>query len=263
MYFQVVWVYTRLILSLFGTDMEFIMNNVKKSMLVIAVISSLVLSGCSAIHTSVAKKDLDVQTKMSESIFLDPVAPDKRVVFVDVRNTSDKPGLVIEPQIHQAILANGYRITDNPEEAHYMLQANILKVGRADKRSHRNGTNGALTGVAVGSTLGSGDGKIAMAVVGGLLATMIDASVKDIYYTIITDVRISERAKPTVVVTESTRSTLTQGISGSKTSSYSENVDWKRYQTRIVSVANQANLSFETAQKPLINALVQSISNVF
>lgn len=243
--------------------MELMMKSLKKRLFVITVISSFVLSGCSAIHTSVAKKDLDVQTKMSESIFLDPVAPDKRVVFIAVRNTSDKPGLVIEPQIRQAILANGYRITENPEEATYMLQANILKVGRADKRSNRNGVNGALTGAAIGSTLGGGDGKIVMAVAGGILATMIDASVKDIYYTIVTDVRISERAKSTVVVTESTRSTLTQGISGSKVSTFAENVEWKRYQTRIISVANQANLSFETAEQPLVRALVQSISNVF
>ena len=92
---------------------------------------------------------------------------------------------------------------------------------------------------------------------------MIDASVKDIYYTIVTDVRISERAKSTVVVTESTRSTLTQGISGSKVSTFAENVEWKRYQTRIISVANQADLSFEMAEQPLVRALVQSISNVF
>ena len=239
------------------------MNSLKKGMLVITVISSLILSGCSAIHTSVAKKDLDVQTKMSESIFLDPVAPNKRIVFLQVRNTSDKPGLVIEPQIKQAILANGYRITDNPDEANYMLQANILKAGRADKRSHQDGANGALTGAAIGSTLGNGDGKIAMAVAGAILATMVDATVKDIFYTIVTDVRISERAKSTTVVTESSRSTLTQGISGKKTSKFSENVEWKRYQTRIVSVANQVNLDFPTAQTHLVKALVQSISNVF
>ena len=50
----------------------------------------LLLGGCAAVHTSIAKKDLDVQTKMSDSIFLDPVGPDKRSIFVQVRNTSDK-----------------------------------------------------------------------------------------------------------------------------------------------------------------------------
>jgi Enterobacterial TraT complement resistance protein len=51
----------------------------------------LILSGCAAVHTSTAKKDLGVQTKMSDTVFLDPIGPDKKVVFVQVRNTSDKP----------------------------------------------------------------------------------------------------------------------------------------------------------------------------
>ena len=122
------------------------MLSLKKGVFTLLITSIFVLSGCSAIHTSVAKKDLDIQTKMSESIFLDPVAPEKRIVFVQVRNTSDKPGIILEPAIKQAILANGYRITDNPDEAYYMLQANVLKAGRADRRSERHGGNGALTG---------------------------------------------------------------------------------------------------------------------
>ena len=102
-----------------------------------------------------------------------------------------------------------------------------------------------------------------MAVAGALLATMVDASVKDIYYTIVTDVRISERTKKGTLVTESSQSSLTQGTSGHKTSSFVESVDWKRYQTRIVSVANQVNLDFPTAEVHLVKSLVQSISNVF
>ena len=37
----------------------------------IGVLAALlwVMSGCAAIHTSIAKKDLDVQTKMSENDF--------------------------------------------------------------------------------------------------------------------------------------------------------------------------------------------------
>ena len=55
----------------------------------------LALSGCAATSTAVAKRNLDVQTKMSDTIFLDPVTPDERTVYVDVRNTSDQPGLDI------------------------------------------------------------------------------------------------------------------------------------------------------------------------
>ncbi|MBL4911256.1 MAG: complement resistance protein TraT [Alteromonadaceae bacterium] len=234
-----------------------------KGLLTIALLSLVTLSGCGAIHTSVAKKNLDVQTKMSQSIFLDPVAPEKRIIYVRVRNTSDKPSLSVEYGIKQALSNRGYRITDNPEEAHYWLQANVLKAGRADKRADKSGLSGALTGGAIGSTMGNGDGKMAMAVAGALLGTMMDASVKDIYYTIITDIRLSERAKEGVTVTESDRSSLTQGTAGTKTVSSVEDVHWKRYQTRIVSVANKVNLTFPEAEPALVKGLVQSISNMF
>ncbi len=56
-------------------------------------IGTLMLSGCSATHTAISKRNLQVQTKMSDTIFLDPVADDKRTVFVQVRNTSDQQGL--------------------------------------------------------------------------------------------------------------------------------------------------------------------------
>ena len=45
---------------------------------------------CCAVHTSIAKKDLDVQTKMSDSIFLDPVEPSQKIIYLNVRSTSDK-----------------------------------------------------------------------------------------------------------------------------------------------------------------------------
>jgi uncharacterized lipoprotein YajG len=45
-----------------------------RSLSILAALS--ILSGCAAVHTSIAKKDLDVQTKMSDTVFLDPVGPD-------------------------------------------------------------------------------------------------------------------------------------------------------------------------------------------
>ena len=75
------------------------------------------LAGCQALHTSIRKRNLDVQTKMSDTIFLDPVGPDKKVVFVEVRNTSDKENFDVEGAIKEKITKRGYRITDNPDEA--------------------------------------------------------------------------------------------------------------------------------------------------
>lgn len=95
------------------------------------MVFSLILSGCAAVHTSIAKKDLDVQTKMSDTIFLDPVEPSQRTIYLNIRNTSDKTNFDITATVARALEGRGYLITNNPREAHYWLQVNILSVDKA------------------------------------------------------------------------------------------------------------------------------------
>ncbi len=92
-------------------------RNVAVSLILAALIT--VLTGCAAVHTSIAKRNLDVQTRMSDAIFLDPVSLDKRTVFMQVRNTSDKPNFNLEGPIRNAISAKGYRVLDDPDTAHF------------------------------------------------------------------------------------------------------------------------------------------------
>lgn len=42
---------------------------------------SLTLGGCAAVHTSIAKKDLDVQTKMSDTVFWIRLNPVKSCLY--------------------------------------------------------------------------------------------------------------------------------------------------------------------------------------
>ncbi len=61
---------------------------------------------------------------MSDTVFLDPIADDNKVVLAQIRNTTDKNGLDIESEIRGAIQSKGYRIINNPKEANIMIQAN-------------------------------------------------------------------------------------------------------------------------------------------
>lgn len=45
---------------------------------VLALLSLLI--GCAAVETSIAKRNLDVQTKTSTAVFVDPVKKEDRVV---------------------------------------------------------------------------------------------------------------------------------------------------------------------------------------
>lgn len=231
------------------------------------------LTGCAATHTAIKKRNLDVQTKMSASVFLDPVPEDKKTFYLQVRNTSDKPELELERPIALAMEAKGYQLMQNPEQAHYILQTNILQVGRSDLRAAQHaltrGFGAAIGGAAMGAALGSltGDrgnkGAVAGGMIGAAFATVGDAMVQDVVYSVIADVQISERVGNSVVVKEKTRSRLKQGTSGAKEITSTEKIDWKRYQTRVVSTANKVNLKFKKAVPELVQGLTRSITGIF
>ncbi len=243
-----------------------------KLVVIVGVITLLV--GCGATHNAINKRTLDVQTKMSSTIFLDPVVSDKKIVFLQIRNTSDKPEFDIEPNIAFAMQEKGYKVVEAPEQAHYLLQANILQVGRSDLRAADHAINqgfgaalsGAIAGAAVGSIAtrqDNGRGAIAGGLVGSTVATVTDAMVHDVVYSVITDVQISERIANSTVVKEKTRSKLKQGERGIREITSTEKVEWKRYQTRIVSTANKVNLKFKQAAPELIKGLTRSVTGIF
>ncbi|WP_256360882.1 complement resistance protein TraT, partial [Methylomonas koyamae] len=122
------------------------------------------LGGCAAVHTSIAKKDLDVQTKMSDTIFLDPVGPEQRTIFLDVRNTSDKANFDVMLPVKQALQSKGYIISSDPEASHYWLRANVLSVDKASptaaESALHSGYGGSLAGAAAGAAIGGGFGRL-------------------------------------------------------------------------------------------------------
>lgn len=225
--------------------------------------TTLTLIACSALHTSLEKSDLDVQTKASESIFLEPVSPAKRIIFISVRNTSDKD-LNIKSRIIERLGNSGYRITDDPEAAQFMLQANVLKVGMVDLKAADSyldaGFSGAVIGSAVSNRSDSGKG----IVIGALIGIVADSLVDDTLFTMVTDLQVRERPRANESVTQQQSGSNTQGSSASVTQSSGNTVvDWKTYHTRIVSTANQANLKFEEALPALENGLIRSIAGMF
>lgn len=232
---------------------------------------ALLASGCAATTTGLGKRNLEVQTKMTDTIFLEPVSAYDRTVLIQVRNTSDQAVFDIAEAVAASIAEHGYRIVERPEQAHFLLQANVLQVGvtspSAAEQTFAGGFGGSLIGGAVGATgarIATDDPRalIAGGLVGAATAGVADALIEDVTYTVITDVQISERAGESVVVTERLDQNLRQG-SGSRIISASQTHDWKRYQTRIMSTANRTNLDFEDAAPQLASGLTRSIAGIF
>lgn len=240
--------------------------------IVLTIIACASLAACAAVGTAIDKKNLDVQTKMTNTIFLDPVASNLKTVFVQVRNTSDKPEFQIEYEVKAKIAARGYTIVDNPNRAHYILQANVLQVGQTTKSAAENSFAGGYGDLAAGAIAGgliggggnrSTSGTVAGALIGGGAAFIADHMVKDVYYSVITDIQISERTRSGIKVKNQSSNRLAQGTSGSTESTFQETTNLKKYQTRILSSANQANLKWEDASKALVQGLTNSVAGLF
>jgi len=228
------------------------------------------LVGCQTTSKIIKHGKLEVETKMSASIFLDPIEDNKRTVLLQIRNTSDKSGLEIESKIRSAVENKGYRIVNSSKQANIMIQANILQVGKSTLENpfealsggYGSGLEGFATGaVLAGATGGSGRSMLGIGLLAGIGNTVLDAAVQVVNFTMTTDLQISEKAEGNYV-SESSDANLKQGTSGNKKSTWRQKTNWKKYQTRIMSVAKKVNLKFDEAEPKLTEGLVKSISGL-
>ncbi|WP_035495878.1 complement resistance protein TraT [Fusobacterium sp. oral taxon 370] len=238
------------------------MKNFLKNIIFLSFL--LMMVSCSTMHTVISKRNLDVQTKMSDTIWLEPAAANQKTVFVKISNTSGK-NLNIEQKIVNTLSAKGYRIVNDPAEAKYWLQANILKVDKfnLDKDS---GFSDAVLGAGIGGVLGaqrSGGAYTALGwgLAGAAIGTLADALVDDTAYAMVTDILISEKTGRNVQ--NSTRNSVKQGNSGTMTSSTSSSSNIEKYSTRVLSTANQVNLNFNSAIPILEDELIKVITGIF
>ena len=238
--------------------------------LVVAVVTTFSLTGCGTTTKLIKHGKLEVQTKMSSTVFLDPIADNKKTVILQIRNTTDKADLQIESKLRTRVIDKGYRVVTNPKDANLMIQANILQVGKSTLENPfealTGGYGSGLAGFATGATLGGALGGTGRSMLGaGLLVgageAILDAAVEVVNYTMITDLQISEKASGNYV-DESSDAELKQGTSGYKKSTWKEKTNWKKYQTRIMSVAKKTNLKFDEAEPELTLGLVRAISGL-
>jgi hypothetical protein len=238
----------------------------------IAVLSAVAvgLSGCAATQLALTHKNLEVQTKMSNTIFLPPVPPSEETVYVQFRNTSDQPldVPVLTQELDARMESQGYRVVPY-HQAHYLLQINVLSIGKTSPSAAQSalaggygaGLGSAVAGAAAGGLIGqsytgAGVGGL-VAGVGGMLA---DSLVKNVTYAMITDVQVGVRSRH--AVQQATSANLQQGTSTTTTQDTSKVGHWVDYRTRIVSTANRVNLSFKTALPVLQEQLVHSLGGI-
>lgn len=253
------------------------MFNIKRALRPLSVgliaFSLSLMTGCAAIHTSVAKRNLDIQTKVSTAIFVDAVKRSKRTVYVDIRSSVmefDRREFKKAVVDSFATNDNGYRLTDDPDKAQYHMNIFVLKLEKASptaaETALKSGYSGSSTGNAVvaGAMLGGGGRDSAKgAILGGLGATIADAFVQDVTYLLVADVQIKEKTRKGVYVRKDTKINTKVSDSGGSTQRVSEVSNRKEYRTRIVTTANKANLELEEAQPLMFKKTAYAMSSFF
>ncbi|MBQ4132929.1 MAG: complement resistance protein TraT [Desulfovibrionaceae bacterium] len=241
----------------------------RKSILLLSLIC-LTMQGCAATQVALEKKDLKVETQMSDTVFLDITNRYDKTVFLDIRNTSDKD-IDVTPYIAERLKDKNYTVVTDPGDAYYIIQANVLYVGMADPSALRQSVFQGWGGVAGGAAAGAAISEMAESrtlegaslggIVGGFAEILTGSITKDVTYTIMTDVQILERSP--YPVTQTRQAQLKQGKDVSILQSSSHVTDRYIYQTRIASSANQVNLDLEDALPPLMEGIGRSIAGIF
>ncbi len=223
------------------------------------------LSGCQAISTEVEYRNMIVQTKMNQSLFLSPVANQDRLIYVQVTNTSNEQTIDLKSALVQDLQQNGWTVTDDLSKAQQMLQVNILQAGVTTPEAMNNLLQegfgaGMVGGGLVAATGGSMPDAAVAGVAVGLSATVADAMVQDITVSLTTDVQILLRLPPNEKVP--VNATPKPG-DPTVTTDYVTGTSWLQYQRRVISSANQANLKFKDAQPQMTSELAGSIAGIF
>ncbi len=255
------------------------MNSFLKAGMIFTVVYSLI--GCSAVDTITKKQDLIVESRLSHSIVLDPVAPSKRIIYARVRDVSgNEMRKDMQRKIVDHLTEEGFTVTEDPEKANLMLNATIISASKTTgdeaNKLLSSGYKGAAEGAFVGGSIAAltGSSKLntlktgAITAVGGFFA---DTFVEDVYYTFVMDVELRERPLEGDSITNSKKSVNTKkfkaGSTTNRTISKSsvtrgENYNWVVYELRIVTTANQINLEIDEAIPAVQDKTAYSLSEL-
>ena len=242
---------------------------VARFILALGILTQLI--GCAATQTAFQKSNLSVNTQQSDTFFLTPTAPENRKVFVSSSNGSGKSQLDLTSALKQKFVAKGYQVVENPDQAQYLVQANILRLDvtspEHNQKALRSGYSGAIPGAllgGVGTAMMTRNDKaiVAGATLGGLAGTAFDAMLKDVSISLIADIQISEKAQKVQKVEDRTRASFKNGFGSRRhVASGSRKSKWLPYRTRMISTANKVNLSLNEAAQPLVEEMATAISS--
>ena len=211
----------------------------------VIILGSMTLAGCAASRMMIRYGNLNTQTEMSESVFLELRSDLPKTVCISEASTAGRE-LTIRPTLDRQLTESGYKLVDAPDEATYIIQINHLRLAESELTGTMT-VNDAIEAAfmaGAGAALATGilgeagaAGKVGLAV--GVVSFVLDARTKHIAHTLTTDVLITESVP----------------AGGAKR-------ELRYHETQIVSGASKVNLKLEESLPAMISGLSRSLAGL-
>lgn len=212
----------------------------------LVLIGCIPFSSCAASRMMMRYGELETQTEVSESVFLDLRSGFPKTVHVS-ESSSVPQDVTVLGEVQQQLAKAGYTLVANPNDATYLLQINHVQLAAFDLDEGQDlgdaitvafaaGAVGGITAGLVGASEKT-SGKVAVAT--GVVGFIADAKTKHVAYTLTTDVLVTEM--------------VLNGEGGTEP---------RYHETRIVSVASKVNLDLEEALPPIVKGMRDAVSGL-
>jgi hypothetical protein len=238
----------------------------------IALTLMLTTTGCSSAVRAIKARDLAVEAKMSNSIFLDAeTLTDNPTLFVRVANTSDFQDIDFAQLLRGKLEAMGYSVTRRAKDATYLVTANLLymgekKEGMDERAILQAGFGGAVLGASIAGLTGSswsgagGAGLIAGAAMAGGEALVGEIFHVDEYMGLV-DLQVKEEVEGGVTGVQVAN--VQDGTSTSMQTTRSITAKRQEYRTRIVVKAKQTRMDRAEACNVIADRLSSQVAGMF
>lgn len=256
-----------------------------QGMMMMAILAML-SSGCLPTVSAIQNREMTVQAKMSETVFLNPeILEKKKKVFIRFTNTSDAQEIDISQSLRQIITGKGMTVVDKASNADYFVTVNLLYMGLEREDLTADGMlAGGFGGVLAGTAIASNNQAVG-GIIGGLGGMAAGAAIGSLFkideYIGAMDVQIKEPApkgyKATVTEgnTDGSNSYKSKGsILSRSTTTNSNNIKNRivttevndtraDHRTRIVASVKQTNIDKNEAMKLVAGKMAIQVGGMF
>lgn len=247
-------------------------KNVKTFFLLFLSIMSICTIGCSSTVRAIKNKELAVEAKMSDTIFLDAeILTDDPKIFVRVANTSDFQDVDFSDLLKKSLSEQGHSIASKASGVQYQVAANLLYMGQKKEGMDTDsilkaGFGGGILGAGIAAASGSSlreagaAGLIAGAAIAGGEALVGGIFHVDEYIGVI-DIQIKEEVDGGVTGFQDAQ--MQNGMNTNIKTTRNIKSDKQEYRTRIVVSAKQTRMDRSEAVNVISARLASQISGLF